>query len=136
MDSATFRSLRISKQPSTYLKPGKDGCGGHAWECQTAKSKISDCVCACDGKNHGNRNPNREYEHTTDDRRFIPGIFFDDDTCLDCGGQLGPWQDVWADKREPEPTSAFNHWWIRECTKCKYAWAEWKLVARGFKPHA
>ncbi len=118
--------MRTTKQPSLTLKPGKDGCGGHAWECQTAKTKVSECVCACDGKNHGKRLIENKGFIPDMAAGFIPGLFYNNDTCIDCGGRLGDWKN--------DSPGGLN-WWYRECTSCEYAWAEWKLVARGFKPH-
>jgi hypothetical protein len=121
--------MNIVPQPSLKLKPGKDGCGGHAWECRSAKTKVSECVCACDGKNHGVSRKDSTILEANKDKDFVAGVFFDNDTCIDCGGLLGNWQNAYADQPES------GEWWYRECARCEYQWAEWKLVARGFKPY-
>ncbi len=65
---------------------------------------------------------------------FVSGLFYDEDTCIDCGGQLGPYVDI-TKNGLLTPVNPEDEWWIRECNNCHYGWAEWKLVARGFKPH-
>jgi hypothetical protein len=55
-------------------------------------------------------------------------------TCPSCDGEveLGPWKDAYEGHGyQREPTS----WWYRDCPKCQYQWAEWKLVRYGRKGH-